>query len=264
MKPVFVESVGLAAPGLDGWTASLPILRGEQACVLQELPAYQPNLLPPNERRRATAAVRLAFRVAEYAVSRSEFSPAEFASVFASSEADTGILHRLCTALADEARAVSPTDFHNSVHNAAAGYWSIATAAKLSSVSLSAYDASFTVGLIEAMTLVHGDDCKALLVAYDIRPPEPLFTVRPLTQPVGVALVLTPQRSSRSLATLELAPATAEVSTMKDAVLEDLRCSNPAGRALPLLALLATQQAGDVVLSGTGTQCWRLQVQPCD
>ena len=218
-------------------------------------------MLPPNERRRATAAVRLAFRVAEDAMNRSEFQPAELAGVFASSEADTGILHRLCAALADEARAVSPTDFHNSVHNAAAGYWSIAAGAKLPSVSLSAYDASFVVGLLEAMTLVHGDDCKVLFAAYDIRPPEPLYATRPLAMAMGVALVLTPQRSARTLASLEVMPTQAAETIMADAALESLRRSNPAGRALPLLRLLATRAVGDVVLAGSGTQRWQLRVQ---
>ncbi|MGH8506304.1 MAG: beta-ketoacyl synthase chain length factor [Stenotrophobium sp.] len=263
MKPLFIESVGLAAPGLAGWAASVPVLRGEQPYAAQEMNVYQPALLPPNERRRATAAVRLAFRVCEDAMSRSEFPPAELAGVFASSEADTGILHRLCTALADDARAVSPTDFHNSVHNAAAGYWSIAAGAKLPSVSLSAYDASFVVGLLEATTLAHGDGCKVLLAAYDICPPEPLYATRPLTQPFGVALVLTPQRSTRALACVEVAPTPAAETVMADAALESLRIGNPAGRALPLLERLAWREPGDVILPGTGTQRWRLRVQPC-
>ncbi|MGH8460322.1 MAG: beta-ketoacyl synthase chain length factor [Stenotrophobium sp.] len=261
MKPLFIESVGLAAPGLADWMAARPVLRGEQPQVVQELSVYQPNLLPPNERRRATAAVRLAFRVCEDAMNASEFKPAELAGVFASSEADTGILHRLCTALADEARAVSPTDFHNSVHNAAAGYWSIAAGARLPSVSLSAYDASFTAGLLESATLAHGDNCKVLLAAYDIRPPEPLYATRPLAQAMGVALVLTPQRSARSLASLGITLSRAAETVMADAQLEGLRCCNPAGRALPLLRLLALQASGDVIVAGTGKQHWQMRVQ---
>ena len=258
---LFVESIGFAAPGLENWDDASKVMRGEAPYVPGELSVYQPNLLPPNERRRAAPAVRLAFRIAEDAMSRSALKPADLATVFATSEADTSILHRLCSALAETQRAVSPTDFHNSVHNAAAGYWSIAGGAKLPSTSLSAYDASFAVGLLEAAALVHGDDYAVLLAAYDVRPPEPLCAVRPIAQPLGAALVLTAQRSERSLAQVSLQPAMEPETTLDDASLEALRLSNPAGRALPLLRLLARGEAGFVIIAGIGAQRWRLEVQ---
>ena len=37
------------------------------------------------------------------------------------------VIHEICEALATDEREVSPTRFHNSVHNASAGYWGIAT-----------------------------------------------------------------------------------------------------------------------------------------
>jgi hypothetical protein len=262
VKPLYVEALGVAIPGLEGWDQARAVLRGERDCVAKDLEVYQPSLLPPNERRRATAAVRLAFRVAEEAVSRSAFQAHELASVFASSEADTSILHRICSALADATRAVSPTDFHNSVHNAAAGYWSIAAGAKLPSVTLSAYDATFVAGLLEAFSLAHGDDYKVLVAAYDIRPPEPLFGGRPLLCSAGVALVLTPERSARSCATLELTPSALPETRLENAALETLRLSNPACRALPLLRLLATAVPGDVSLAGADGQHWSLRLTP--
>jgi hypothetical protein len=262
MKPLFVEALGVAAPGLAGWKQARAVLRSEQDYVANDLEVYQPNLLPPNERRRATATVRLAFRVAEEAVSSSAFQAHELASVFASSEADTIILHRICSALADDARAVSPTDFHNSVHNAAAGYWSIAAGAKLPSVTLSAFDATFVAGLLEAFSLAHGDGCKVLVAAYDIRPPEPLFGGRPLQCSAGVALILTPERSERSRAMLELTTSVLPETTLEDAALEALRLSNPACRALPLLRLLALEQAGEICLAGADSQHCLLRVTP--
>ena len=91
-----------------------------------------------------------------------------------------------------------------------------------------------------------------LLVAYDVPSPLPLQTKRPVRDSVGVAMVLTPQRTARTLATLGMQPGTAAVSTMSDAALESLRLDNPAARALPLLALLARQQSGSVVLKLPG------------
>ena len=64
---------------------------------------------------------------------------------------ETGdITHQICEALARPEREVSPTSFHNSVHNAPAGYWSIATGSRLASTSICAYDVSFAAGLLEA------------------------------------------------------------------------------------------------------------------
>ncbi|PTU31388.1 beta-ketoacyl synthase chain length factor [Stenotrophobium rhamnosiphilum] len=261
MKCLFIESLGIAAPGLAGWSQARAVLRGQQPYVAQELETYQPNLLPPNERRRATPAVRLAFRVAEEAVAGSSLTADHLAGVFATAEADTSVLHRICSALAEDSRAVSPTDFHNSVHNAAAGYWSIAAAAKLPSVTLTAHDATFMAGLIEAYGLVHGDGYSVLLTAYDLRPPEPLFGGRPLLCNAGVALVLTAERTERSLAQLDIAPTSVSETTMRDASLETLRLGNPACRALPLMHLLAAEESGDVCLAGTGEQRWQLRVQ---
>jgi len=252
MKPVYVEAVGLAAPGLPGWTASLPVLAGAAAWAPQELPPYAPERLPPNERRRATATVRLAFRTAEDALAGAAHAPADLATVFASSDGDLDVVHRINTALVQPARLVSPTDFHNSVHNAAAGYWSIAVGAKLPSTSLAAHDASFAAGLTEAAALVQGDELNTLLVVYDIRAPAPLAALRPITEVFGVALVLTPEASLRSLAALELAPQAGVETTLDDAGLEGLRRANPAARALPLLRLLAARQSGAVLLPTAG------------
>ena len=262
MKPVFIEAIGLCAPGFANWQSAQPTLRGEINYTATEPTPYQPQLLPPNERRRATASVRLAFRVAEEAMSHSSFKSSEIATVFASSEGDTAVLHRLCSALAEERRQLSPTDFHNSVHNAAAGYWSIAAQTKLPSVSLSAYDHSFCAGLLEATTLALGDDVPVLLVTYDICPPEPLHAKRPLSANVGVALVLTPHRTDACIARLDIHASEKTETPIHDAALESLRLSNPAARVLPLLQQLAHKTAGVISLEGTGGQGWSLTLQP--
>lgn len=262
MKPVYVDAIGLNAPGLVDWPGAQAVLRGEQAWTATDPGATSPQLLPPNERRRATASVRLAFRVAEEACARSAYPPDQLAGVFASSEGDTGILHRLCTALAEPARQVSPTEFHNSVHNAAGGYWSIAAQSRHPSISLSAFDASFCAGLLEACTYAAGESAPVLFVCYDIVPPQPLLAVRPITQPFGVALILSPSRGDRSLARLSLSATRDAETTLADTGLEALRRSNPAARALPLLQSLAMKAAKPIILESTGDQRWRVDVEP--
>ena len=72
---------------------------------------------------------------------------AQLATVFSSTAGDCDNSHVILETLASADRALSPTRFANSVHNAAAGYWSIATGAKAESTVLCAFDASFGAGL---------------------------------------------------------------------------------------------------------------------
>ena len=100
-------------------------------------------------------------------------------------------------------RELSPTRFSNSVHNAPAGYWSIATGAKRESNVLCAFDASFCAGLLEALAHVVVEEQPVLLVAYDTDYPEPLHAKRPIPDAFGAAFVLTPHRERGSLARIE-------------------------------------------------------------
>ncbi len=249
-----LEGVGIAAPGLAGWAASTPKLAGNAAYLPPDAgdlePPYAPVLLPPNERRRATAAVRQAFRAAEDAM-RPGLEPRDLASVFASSDADLAVLNRICSALAEPARAISPTDFHNSVHNAASGYWSIAVQAMAPTTTVAAYDASFTAGLLEAAALTAHLDTDVLLVAYDAVAPAPLLAKRPLASSASVALVL--GRGDRgAFGALDIDVNGSGETACTRAALETLRVGNPALRALPLLELVAALCPGTVTLRGTG------------
>lgn len=255
---LFIEAVGLAAPGLSGWEEALPVLRGAREYAAAELPVYQPNLLPPNERRRASPTVRMAFRVAEEALRDSAIAANELATVFVSADGDLQISNRICIALAEPQRLISPTDFHNSVHNAAAGYWSIASGAQGPSTAISAWDGGFAAGLLEAAGMTHVEGFNTLLVAYDLPAPEPLLSKRPMPQVFGVALLLSARRSEKSLAQLQLAFGMETETILENASLETLRLSNPAARALPLLQAVACRDRRS--LHFTGSHSGTLQV----
>lgn len=257
-----IRGIGFVAPGLDGWAAALPVLRGEAAYVSSTLPAFKPMLLPPNERRRATRSCRLALRAVEdLASDYAALSFATVASVFASSGGDMQNLHELCEQLARDPKGISPTAFHNSVHNAVAGYFGIATVDRAGSVSISAHDSTFAAGLLEAAALVADVAAPVLLVAYDAVAPEPLFTARPVEPDCAVALLLAPVDAAAScIIAVEPSPAAnADVAARAPspcalAALEPLRGGNPAARALPLLELLARAATGTVVLGELGNR----------
>jgi hypothetical protein len=203
-----VEGVGLVGPGLSGWEASRAILAGREPYTRAAAVIPAPDALPAVERRRAGKSVKLALAAGMAAAAASGRPAAGLAAVFASSTGDGENLHAICEALASEDRLISPTRFHNSVHNAPSGYWGIATGATQAADSIAAFDASFTAGLIEALG-------------------------RLAAQPAQPVLLDT---------------GAGEPDTIADPALESLRHGIPAARSLPLLALLAAEKRGTALL----------------
>ena len=238
---VWVQGVGLLGPGLPSWADAIDVLRDARAHVSHPTVLPPPARLPTAERRRAGAAVKLALAVADEAVAQAQIDPGALATVFTSSSGEGSHCHALCETLASTAPMVSPTRFTNSVHNAAAGCWHIAVASRASSTSLCAFDGSFGAGLIEAATSVHYSGQPVLLVASDSPYPEPLNSVRPLPDHFGVALLLAPAATERSLAalTIELLADPPDASRCDAPSLDALRRTIPAAAALPLLQALA-------------------------
>lgn len=250
MITVSVLSVGLSAPGLPTWADGACVLRGERAYLPEPQSPYAPGLLPPNERRRATTSVRQAFRAGEEAIAGRD--AATLATVFTSSDGDLSILHRICAALTTDERVVSPTDFHNSVHNAAAGYWGIATTSRAPSTTLAGYDGSFALGLLEAGTQIVSEGHPVLLVAFDVPAPEPMRQVRTHDSIASCALWLQPAGAPDAVAELRIGLTDEPETTLAEAALEAARRGNTALRALPLLQLLAHRRGGRVVLPAAG------------
>ncbi len=263
---VFVQGLGVLGPGLAGWEASRTVLAGTQIYVPTPAAVPASDLLPPAERRRAGTSVKLALAVGREAIAHAGRAASELPTVFSSSGGDGDTLHRICETLASAAREVSPTRFHNSVHNAPAGYWSIAVKAMAASTSLCAFDASFAAGLLEAAAQVVADATDVVLIAYDMPYPEPLHAVRPIPDTFGVALVLVPRAGDGALASLDIALNQDTVrapSRIADAALEALRAGVPAARSLPLLAALAHGRPDEVVLDYLAGSSVRIDVNPC-
>lgn len=242
MMRLYVEGVGLLGPGLDSWSAAQAVLAGEVAYLAAPTVMRACDMLPAAERRRAGVPIKLALAVGREAFQQADQKPALAATVFTSSGGDNDNVHAINSTLVAAPREVSPTRFHNSVHNAAAGYWCIAAESREPSTSLCAHDVSFAAGLLESATQVVVDRARVALIAYDHPYPEPLHSLRPITAPFGVALVLAPEASVQSLAMLEVdfLPGAVMETRMSDAGLEALRLGVPVARGLPLLAALAS------------------------
>jgi hypothetical protein len=259
----YVSGVGLLGPGLAGWPAAARVLAADLAHAPGRTLLQTPSLLPPAERRRVGRVVQVALAVAFEAAAGAGIDPASLAAVFSSSGGDGHNCHALCEALAQPEREISPTRFSNSVHNAAAGYWSIATGSMLASTVLCAFDASFCAGLLEALAQVAVADRPVLLVAYDTEYPEPIHATRPVPDAFGVALVLTPRRVPASLARLRAGLGDGTVEAMSNPSLELLRGAIPAARCLPLVQALARGTTGPCVLEYLDSLRLLVELEPC-
>jgi hypothetical protein len=259
----FIDSVGLLGPGMPSWAQARESLSG--ACELAPAPTVVPlpEALPAAERRRTGTIVKLALAAGREALQQVRVELARLPTVFTSSGGDGQNCHEICAALAAPERQLSPTRFHNSVHNAAAGYWGIATGSTAAANAVCAHDGSFAAGLIEALTLVMTARCAVLLIAYDAPYPEPLYAQRPMPDAFGTALLLSPGAGAATTALIEAHLCDEASTPLASTALEQLRRSIPAARSLPLLAHLARREAGTVVLDYLSGLQLAVKVRPC-
>ena len=256
-----VEGVSIIGPGLGGWESSRAILAGEKPYVPAPTAIPAPEALPATERRRAGKSVKLALAAGLAAVQAAGREARDLSAVFASSTGDGENLHAICEALASDDRLISPTRFHNSVHNAPSGYWGIATGATQPADSLAAFDASFGAGLLEALGRIAADPSRpVVLIAYDAPYPEPLHATRPIPDGFAVGLTLASIAGASHGRTIEVASSGERATAMHDAGLESLRRAIPAARALPLFALLAKDKPGHAMIEYLDSRALDVQV----
>jgi hypothetical protein len=259
----YIEGIGLLGPGFSDWPASRAVLTGQTPYQYQKAVLSPPASLPAAERRRCGPIVKLSLAVGYEAAVAAGLDVSVLPTVFSASSGDGNNCHEICEMLASDDRQISPTRFHNSVHNAAAGYWSIATGAMASSSVLCAYDASFGAGLLEAMTQAIVDNTAILLIACDTPYPEPLRTARPILDELGVGLVLVPQRSARSLVRISVALTSGQADRLTDSALEKLRTSIPAARSLPLLRAIANGESASLVIDYLDSARLAVEIVSC-
>ncbi|MDZ7789083.1 MAG: beta-ketoacyl synthase chain length factor [Xanthomonadales bacterium] len=230
---------GISAPGLADMAALSKVLAGGE--LGEDKPGSAGiSLLSPRERRRAPETVRLSMAAAEQACAAAGIDPAAPAAVFSSGMGDLAISDYMCRTLAETPDLLSPMRFHNSVHNAAAGYWSIGAGARGDVTALSGATDSLVTGLLEAASRVQTEARPVLLVVYDSMAEGPMRAVWPARHPFACAFMLGPGDGDRGAITLTPEPRldSDDCPPLPDGLAE--RASdNPAARGLHLLALAA-------------------------
>ncbi len=249
MTAACVAGVAVLGPGLPDWATARHILAGDQPWQPGDVALPPPALLAATERRRTGPVVRLALAVAGAAADASGLERNLLRPVFASSNGDGITVGAILDAMAQPDGFVSPTQFHNSVHNAAAGYWSIGTGSSRPATCLGGHDWSFGCALLKAAAECAAEQAPVLLCAYDVPLPSPLHAKRPIGSIFGMALVLTPHGSGPRISVQWRDDPPSRAEPLHPA-LRGLAAGNPAARSLRLLEALARggSDAFDVAL----------------
>jgi len=249
---VAVQGIAFWASRLPGWEIARAVIRGSEAPPPTAAGRPAAALLAPTERRRAPDTVALALEVAQRACEAAGESPQNLPSVFASTHGDLAISDYMCSTLVATPTLISPIKFHNSVHNAAAGYWSIGAGSYAAYTALSAFRYSFAAGLLEAAAQVACDQRSVLYVAFDIEAKGALAGVAPSSGLLGVALVLGLQsRPGMPRLRLQLDAAENAQATPARSPAADVVAKNALAPCLPFFESLASERgagADSVVL----------------
>ncbi len=245
---VRVEGIGCWSPQWGDWATAAALLRGGRVAAgsLARPPATS---LAPAERRRASPLILLACEVAAQACAAAARAPAELPCVFSSAHGDLATADSICATLALNPRELSPTRFHNSVHNAAIGYWTVAGACRAPSTAISAAAGSLAAGLLEASLQSLADARPVLLIACEAAADGPLAVTLGADATLGLALVLNARSDAQDgpRLTMQRAP----------------NASMPQVEPAPaLLAALAAGRPAELALPADGGAALRLTIAP--
>lgn len=130
------------------------------------------KLLAARLRRRTSLLTRMVLEVAEQASRSARRDVSDARLVVASAWGEITTTVDLLEQLQDDAPELSPTKFHNSVHNTATGYTSIATKNRRGATAIAAGDRTVEMGFVEAVTALHTTGEDVLLVLADEPVPE--------------------------------------------------------------------------------------------
>lgn len=260
----YVDGVALWASLLPGWELAREVLAGRASAPAARAPRPSPELLPPNERRRAPDSVAIALHASLSACRSAGREPASLRSVFSSMHGDLAITDYMCSTLATDPKLVSPTRFHNSVHNAAAGYWSIGAGSTRPYTALSAGELSHAVGLLESLLQLAATGEDVLFVSYDIEARGPLAGVAPSRDLLSAALVLASSPGDRCVARIDwdFVRGDGAVSSTARPANAALVAGNSNAPCLPLFEALAMGGESEVMSLVSPGLALRLRVAP--
>ena len=244
MLQCHVLGVGAWGPGFHNWPALRKLFRGHPGDSEDQSKGPKPEIIPANERRRAPLSVRLAVETSSQACDQAGIDPSDIGCVFASGLGDTDITDYMCRILTTEQKQISPTKFHNSVHNAAAGYWTISTACMQAANSVAGFDLSASLNLLEGISQCHLEKRPILLTFFDAPVSS---TLRPMLKneyAFGASIVIAAGSHDTSpCLTLNVEPHATQWQALQNETLNAIYDHNPCARILLLLEQLVASSS---------------------
>jgi hypothetical protein len=189
MTNVDLAGIGVWCEHFGDWEQFCAVVRGDP---VETEPKPKAERIPPRDRRRAPLFVRMAVEVMDQACRMAKVEPSSAATVFGSSLGDVQITDYMCRTVAGEPRSLSPTRFHNSVHNASTGYWSIATESHAAANAVSAYDYSPAIALLEGAIQAIEERLPVLVAFQEMAATATFESIYPSRHPLAVAMLLMP------------------------------------------------------------------------
>ena len=213
----------------------------------------KPEIIPANERRRAPLPVKLAVESSWQATQSAGLDPKDLACVFVSGLGDTQLTDYMCKVLATENMQLSPTKFHNSVHNAAAGYWTISTGCMKAANSVAGFNESVSLAILEAVTQCVQEQAPVQITFYDAPSSEILKPLLKNDQSFSASLIIEPvvesnQNDSNLLEMQVVSQVTDWPELDLETHLDTSYKQNPSARILAVLNMLTKDSADTVLL----------------
>lgn len=217
------------------------------------------TLLPVGIRRRTSLTTRMAVTAAIHVCARATVDAANLPSVFASVGGEVMVTDTLCKTLQNSDELLSPTQFHNSVHNTTAGYWSIISACHAPTTAIAAADDTFAMGLLESWCQLQNSRGDLLLVCYDEQWPQ--YLAPPMGKiPLVCALVLSVSDDFLSgTAGIEKPVLGVQASGLSIQLTELMRQA-PAAACIPLLQAMQQPEKNSQVILNYQVPIWSTRV----
>ncbi len=223
-------------------------------------PAVDINIqsIPALLRRRSSLATRLAFTAAHRACEQAGRSVSELPAVFASTAGEIQTTDQLCLEMSHAHGVVSPSAFHNSVQNTAAGYWNIAQNSYSPSTALAAGIDTFAMAMLEAWCQLLSQGGELLLVCYDETWPEILAAGKGTPAFASAWVLALGERPGSQALMSQPRPASGEFVKNWQA----LALQMPVLAAIPLLDCLAHSTQPEIVVLTPNSPGWEVEVRP--
>ncbi|HJW74426.1 MAG TPA: beta-ketoacyl synthase chain length factor [Thermoleophilia bacterium] len=252
MNGAYVSGLGMWTPGfrdVESWAADAP-----DAAIT----APVADLLPVPLRRRVTPLTCMAADVATQAAREAGADLAATPIVLGSAYGEVATAVAMMSSFREAEGLPSPTRFHNSVHNTALAYLSIATGNRGFSTALAAGAATPAAALVEAWALLAERGGEVLLVFVDEPPPAPFAPANPYpAAAAALHLAFTPGPTTKALLSglrrAAAAPCTPLVGGLHH---------HPCAGAFALVAAIARRARGAVSLGPFDAGGWEIHVEP--